>query len=90
MNSETFLARVTSAHKIMVPKEYREKLGLKPRQLYQVTLSDSESFENMNFLAKLQTSGQIVIPAEVYEENELRKGQILTATITVPQPVAKD
>ena len=83
MMSEMFTARVTSGHKVTVPKECRERLDLKPRQLCRITLAAEEGWENMRFLAKLQSSGQFVIPTEVYEEKELRNGQLVTATIQI-------
>jgi len=81
--SETFTARVVSGHKVTVPKECRERLDLKPRQLCRITIAAEEGWQNVHFLAKLQASGQFVIPAEVYEENELKKGQLVTATIHI-------
>ena len=80
---ETFTARVVSGHKVTVPKECRERLDLKPRQLCRITLANEEGWQNMHFLAKIQVSGQFVIPVEVYEENELKKRQLVTVTIHI-------
>jgi bifunctional DNA-binding transcriptional regulator/antitoxin component of YhaV-PrlF toxin-antitoxin module len=90
MTSERFLARITEAHKIMIPKECRERLDLDAGQIYRVMLSDRSRTHNMNFLARLQRSGQIVIPIEVFEENQLEKGQVLTASIETTEPDTDD
>ena len=81
--SETFTARVVSGHKVTVPKECRERLDLKSRQLCRITLASEESGQDMRFLAKIQISGQFVIPVEVYEENELKKGQLVTVSMHI-------